>query len=302
MPIVILEGPDGGGKSTLAKELLAGPCKGWRYEHNGTYEGMSSFDLFKEYTAQLMAGRHEGILLDRSFDSEGIYGPVIRKEDRLGKLGRKLLNRLCSAVGAVQVVCLPPKAVAENNWQEKVTDYVKKELAWNKVYDRYEELVQDPRYVRYDYTWNEGRTRKDLANRFRTMIQISAGQDSLPEGYVGSPRARYLFVGEQVSLRKAWVDLPFFALSGVSAYLAEVLEEAGLAEEDVALVNAYSWSGYPTILQNHPRTIIQVIALGHLARKACAQAGVPADYLPHPNYVMRFNKKRTYVKKLKELL
>lgn len=299
MPIIILEGPDGAGKSELAKELLTGPCKDWKYYHNGTYEGMKGRELFQLYTRQILEGRHDGILLDRSFDSERIYGKVMRGEDRIRAHGQKLLNRLCSAMGAIQIVCLPPKAVAEANWQEKMEDYLEHLGDWNKVYYYYEELLKDPRYVRYDYTWCAGRTRKDLLLRFSTMIKIVEGGDWLPEGYVGSPTAKYLFVGEQVNVKKAWVDLPFFDVRGVSVYLAEVLEKAGIKEEDCAFVNCWNQDHELNVLRGKGK---RVIALGRRVHFILKQSLFDHRYLPHPNYVRRFNQKRTYVRKLKAVL
>lgn len=73
---VILEGPDGAGKSTLARMLEAG---GYEVHHFEYSKSPAIFDRHK----QALINRGDYVVLDRSFFSESANGPVRRDYSRL---------------------------------------------------------------------------------------------------------------------------------------------------------------------------------------------------------------------------
>jgi thymidylate kinase len=75
--LIVLDGCDGAGKTTLAAALAN------RHGHSTVHAGLSpeGTDLFAKYHAMLArAGR---LVLDRSFVSELVYGPLDRGHSRL---------------------------------------------------------------------------------------------------------------------------------------------------------------------------------------------------------------------------
>ena len=106
--LTIFEGPDGGGKTTAARQFAE--LTGAKYIHHGAYKG--EVKIGRHYVESILPALHgcQDIVLDRSWHSEKIYGDAYRNgEDRLGKRAADLtiLGNMC---GAVMVMCLPPLA------------------------------------------------------------------------------------------------------------------------------------------------------------------------------------------------
>lgn len=73
--IIIIEGPDGSGKTTLANTLAKNP--GWEIKQfSYPRTDLEKANMFDMYAEVLYAG--ENIIVDRSWYSEIIYGPVMR--------------------------------------------------------------------------------------------------------------------------------------------------------------------------------------------------------------------------------
>lgn len=271
MSIYIIEGPDGGGKSTLAQQLCARfNC---RYAHEGPPP--PHVDVLAYYGKILDAARGQNVVFDRLALGERVYGPILRGIDRLGEEGWFVFQRLISAVGAVQIVCLPDRETCRTNWRAK-DDLIKDDKTFDAVYDRYVELIPGDAY-KYVYNWsiiNDG--------------SFPAQYDShvLGPGMVGSPRARVLFVGDRGKGPVDAIDLPFFGVSNSSLYLNRALRAARISEHDIAFINAYPMrDGPPNIL---PTNFLRVIALGKNAYDACKVQGIEALAVPHPQFWRRF--------------
>lgn len=291
---IILEGPDGTGKTMLARKLCA--MRGYTYVHNGPYPNSTGEDLLKFYTEQLLM---DGVVIDRSFLSEAVYGGVVRGQDRLGELGATLLTRLCLAREVKQVICLPPYETCATNWrlknQEKA-EYVTDLEKAKKVYNAYHKLASDNwKYLDYDYLNQEGMTRENLVKNEVLMNKLLFwGNDPLPTGVIGSRAAKFLIVGDQVNLNRAWTDLPFYSLGGVSKFLWEAMTKAGVKEEDVAFVNSMNVDGgianFWQIIRLLPN-FKRAIALGGNPDRLLEFDKVPYQKIPHPNYWLRFQYK-----------
>ena len=145
--LVIVEGPDASGKSTLTAFLgaaLEAPTKHVTSETGGHLLQLQALALLN----------HPRTIFDRFHVSEQIYGPVYRGGPRFNRhWNARLEEWLYEYFGAVMVMCLPPLDVAKQEWEERVrrgkekfsTDY---ERVWNG-YASYSTLLP---VIHYDYT------------------------------------------------------------------------------------------------------------------------------------------------------
>lgn len=105
-PIIILDGPDGAGKTTWSNRYLA--LHGGRYLHN-TYRKPDR-RMFMFQIASLMLAlkwSKEGpVIIDRHWPSEQIYAGVYRGGSGL-KDQAQWMSRVLSLLGVSYVVCIP---------------------------------------------------------------------------------------------------------------------------------------------------------------------------------------------------
>jgi hypothetical protein len=267
--IIIVEGIDGSGKSTLTETLALRLSCQTHHEGPPPKEG-SVLDHYGHLLQDARSKQH--VVFDRLALGERIYGPVMRNEDRLGADGWRIFQRLVMASGARQVLCQPKYETCLANWSSGRPEYISRVTQFKDVYDRYLEMSV-PGQIVYDY---ERDSLDDL------IAKLHVPRKTLPLNMVGSPDATYLFVGERGS---GAFDLPFFGMSHSSGYLNRALELAGFDERDMTFMNAFSLAGRENMIPVFPR----VIALGKEAGIVCDDQGVDHHQVPHPQYFARFH-------------
>lgn len=286
---VIIEGPDGAGKSTLA---LAFTHLGYRYRHEGPPpKGASAF----EHYARLFAEAKKPTVFDRFHLGELVYGHVLRGESELSHDDVVRLTRLVTGTGTPIIFCYPPWATCEANSAKK-DEFIKSKDLRGSAYDRWAVIADryDANLQVYDYT--------------EDRLHV-AQYDRLPDGVVGAPAARFLIVGEQPN---GTLDLPFFGTKSSSMFLHHCLKEAGVNEWDVAFTNALDSFGFPRklnlLMMGMSPRLKGVALLGKVAadqfKKQCGgqwNGLLSVRELPHPQYWLRFKHSRLdeYVLKLK---
>lgn len=211
MKIIILEGPDGSGKTTLAHVLME---HGYKYIHNGP---PSEKNLAALYIGQIAAAYASGkpTVFDRLHLGERVYGPIMREKSLLDIDDEKAIERLTEAIDIQIVLCLPPWRVVLENWiQNSKNEYVDTMQALKKIYDAYVELWYSGRpYVTFDYT-------RHTVNSFARALMELHG-NPLPKGVIGSQRPRFLFV-----------------VPKVTAELNKRIYLAGFEERDIAFTSS----------------------------------------------------------------
>lgn len=272
-----IEGPDGGGKTTLvdkikkllpdAKYLHFGPPKTWPLE---------------EYVLALqdyVPGSGQHIVCDRLHLGEWVYGPVYRGGSQLNEAAMLFMSAFLQAKGAVIAYMDAPDGELIDRVARRGDDYIN--------------IEHLPRLARAYRVLRRDEQCTHLVNPTHQMLLSSGGlaeRRALVAGnlnsYVGNPNPRIVFVGDKKSdmagsFKQAFVPWPHRS----GEYLMNAINHAGirdwgvLNQADDNLADAWFQLGEP-----------KLIALGSEALSKFTCAGlVSHGSITHPAYALRFN-------------
>jgi len=290
MSCIVVEGPDGTGKTTLARALEK---RGFEYRHEGVpAEGVN---IFEYYTQCVLNARGANVVFDRLHLGEMAYGPVMRTGSKISVEQMKLLNRLLFSLGMKFVFCDTDDAAIEENWKKRqAREYVDNTERLRKVASNFRTLFAEFFTLR-DVVYFDYRTSllpQHLEEK-HPFPEVLCSRKCWP-GVIGSPRARFLLVGERADGKDSCgADLAFYSDQKSSHFLNECLWEAGYQEEELAFANIMTmdatYNDIRAIYRNNPAQTI--IALGKVASNRCHNLGVPRLEIPHPAFFKRFKSK-----------
>ncbi len=293
--VIILEGPDGGGKSTLAAWLHT--------KHDYKIVKINAprpeEDVFRTYTDTLLVATDSGerVVFDRHYIGEGVYGPLLRGGSKIGDQGRDLLERLIAARGVKVVICSPPWRELVKGWKSK-EDLLKREAQLRQVQAGF--LSEAKRLGIKPYDWACGDPETALV-----------APSTLPAGVTGYPGADTLWVGERPGKARLEWDLPFHCLTGSARYLWEALQGVkGWNERRGAWTNAFDVNGQRrdlTAIINALPKVRRVVALGSAAYRECMHRSFSSPMIrqvQHPQYWRRFHhhEMKIYIKNLEDAI
>lgn len=144
MPVILCEGPDGAGKSTLARQCFSD----YEYIHNGVFP--TPIDAYNAYVEQISRMTPESkVFIDRQHISERIYGMVYHgvnmDDDQYYHIDSMLAD-----IGAVVVLCLPKYETALGNWSSRLEDELINDVdAFHRIYQQYEAMMFSSRFSRW---------------------------------------------------------------------------------------------------------------------------------------------------------
>lgn len=147
--IIILEGPDGGGKTTFAKELV----EHWSmlgeklatYDH-GPYKGETQ--IWKHYFDSMLPAYADDsdVLLDRCWLAEPVYGRVMRGGmNRLQFWQERILQHVAASCQTTVVYCMPGiEACLASFARRRAQEYPDSEQKIRDIYYGYLDQLSAP--------------------------------------------------------------------------------------------------------------------------------------------------------------
>lgn len=283
--VTIFEGPDGSGKTTLAKKYaLATRAK---YIHfpalKHVHSGLAR--MYVEAMTPALLG-YQDVVLDRCWLSELPYGQAYRGGDlRLTKADNLVLERLAMRCGAVVVKCDPGWEKIASSFtrrkEEEMLDDLDQLRTVHKLYrSQYTSLPQVP----YSY-W-----RDEHNDIFDTITDLRMPLHPLALASAGNGHARVVIVGESFAERKdrdPWYQWPFgsFGANGCSQWLTRQLFDNGIAESQLMWINA---DQDLELIYDKLTGQDQVIALGKVAASRLYDLKIMGHAVEHPQSWKRF--------------
>lgn len=316
MALILLEGVDGGGKSTLANRIadtftfltedepeppvLIRIHKGKPTPHLDAFQEyelpLEQFDL-----RDLIRSKRDLVIMDRWHAGEQPYGKLYRDHSRLDPAGLLHVEMTLTAFGAVKVLVQPEDVdIVKMRLRERGEDFLQPQHV-DQVHRWYESLK-----VLYGYTRGTGAAPSELIQMARDR---ALGDDpTVPlswPGYVGDTHPRLLLVGDQrndgprsrLEFPRAFTP---WDNAGSARYLMNTLLLAGM-HRGVGIVNAHE-AGVDLSLVDKLNPRPAVVALGRLASKTLTDLGVEHEAVPHPQWVKRFRNKQMgwYAQEIRE--
>lgn len=303
-PIVVVEGPDGSGKTTLAMKLCA--SMGAKYLHL-TYRFKNQ--MFNYHTAAielaLKYAEKQPVVIDRWWPSELIYADVFRGGSTIKHSGR-FLDRVALKHGVTYVFCNPSDEAKYFSRFDALKEtgremYTSMEGVYQGYQNLYKRLGPRTDCVHYDID-TDG---KDLENYVEWLETYSSSiwgrvnpfwSDNGNRMIAGNGnRPDILFVGDEnlsKTRREVW---PFFEYGNSSLWFTEALARHKIPEHKLAWVNSAK-AGIPcydmvrkAILVAKPK---YVVMLGHKAEgRVVPDHNSPIQYhfMRHPQWYRRFS-------------
>lgn len=142
--LIIIEGPDGSGKSTLADKLHR--QTGYQVLHRTqpkTEEDKQR--MMDEYIQVMKAGKN--IIMDRSWYSEMVYGPVMRDTSVITYPQMYELEKLAAKYGAIIIHCTAPEATLWKRCLRRGEDYITNRDAFHQICAGFDQLMYDVPHI-----------------------------------------------------------------------------------------------------------------------------------------------------------
>ncbi len=139
--IMILEGCDGVGKTTLADTFIFYGYKKTHFLYDQTASSIVEKYIKIFFKIEPLIARKR-FILDRSFMSEHVYGPVLRGISRLSDEEFIFLCRKFSNLGGViNYLRADPKVILQRIQKRAIDDTMLEESTVRELYDRYEYVI-----------------------------------------------------------------------------------------------------------------------------------------------------------------
>jgi thymidylate kinase len=278
--LIIVEGPDGAGKTTLINALKR-KARQFKRRHHGAYTDET--DIAQHYMKSMWpayTGKYP-VIMDRSWLAEPIYGTAFRGgQNRITAAQRRMLERVALSCRGVVIRCLPPFDVCAAVFKERQADeYLDSVKTLRAVYSGYKKMTTALPVMGYDWQVQTIEGIFDDIEVTRPRFNAGPGAGHWAPGEVA------LLVGERLTSGMRAGYPPFVSLTiGMASRFTTLLEEGGIPESRLYWVNALGRGGKPIdpgfILTLKPRIII---ALGSIATGWCRASSHTFESVFHPH-------------------
>ncbi len=282
--LVLLEGADGVGKTTLAHDICA------KYGYDYLKFVVPDEHPMDYWFRNGLANITKPTVIDRLHLSEEAYGPVFRDGSALSPLDFWAMEGFLWARRTVLVVC-------STSWERMQENQAKTEGEYHGEKQRdvavnFGNLLSRTSLPLNIYDYTVPLTRQ-LTWQTVEAVHSQPGEVDPTTAGMGNPRAKYWFVGE----RPAKVDdgrplqyrMCFHSPAG--EYLRQTLELLSLKWDSIRISNSLNWEGEPYDLSAEYERLgrPKVVALGRIANEELDKALVPHSVVRHPQSWRRFD-------------
>lgn len=149
--IIIIEGPDGSGKTTLAEKLSRQTKYPILHRTQPKTEEEKKL-MMGEYLQTIRSGKN--MIFDRCWYSEMAYGPVMRDASVISYPEMYELEEQLAKWGAIIIYATGPKAALWQRCQKRGEDYVTSRDNFNTICENFDRIMSVPHHipvVRYEY-------------------------------------------------------------------------------------------------------------------------------------------------------
>jgi hypothetical protein len=277
--IIVLEGPDLAGKSTLARRLADRLINVEMLRQGPPPSGVDILEHYlrpiQDWCYEEMLVRPRWLVLDRWHVGELIYGPLLRDKSQLTDQQADYIDMVLQTFGCNFTYVTQPPVILQERWDRRGDGMIKRE--W--LADLYHEYTE----------WMDQRPHWDVytENHFRF---VGFGPAPLAGPYIGPAKPKVLLLGDKRNdPRFIFPFVPARATSG--HWLMGAMHEADVNHMDVGIMNACEVDFNTLYLQWRRLGYPPVITLGRNAQKAWHHVGVAPEstYLNHPQYERRFH-------------